>query len=86
MIIALAATGLAALVRALPWPPHLAKRKPLACATCMGWWAAIGVGGALALIHGATWWSAFEVAAAAGLATVLLAQTGLFVTPLDLGP
>lgn len=36
--IAAAAAGAAILFRALPWPRSWLKRKPWACATCLGGW------------------------------------------------
>ncbi len=90
LVLGLAAVGLAALARALPWPAAWLARKPLACPACMA-------GHASWLVLLASWalgaW-AWPGAASAGLlwlamtgaGTVLLAQTGMFVQPFDLGP
>lgn len=79
----LAAAGLAALVRASPWPARWLARKPLSCVACMAghaswvvlgavWLAGIGNNGGLTVTV-LTWLGSTAVAA------VLLAQTGLFV-------
>lgn len=40
LMLAVANTGLAMFVRALPWPRDWLDRKPLACPVCMNGWAA----------------------------------------------
>jgi hypothetical protein len=83
LILGLAATGLAALIRMAPWwPPAALARKPLSCVICMGAWCALAVG-ALAvaadiialprILPGLFVWLA-----SSGVAAFLLAQTGLF--------
>ena len=43
LLCGLAAGGLGSLVRALSWPAAWKKRKPLACAVCLGGWSAFAV-------------------------------------------
>ena len=78
-----AAAGLGALVRASPWPARWLARKPLSCVACMA--------GHSAWISMVAAWCAGSYAApdfaffvfawigATGVASWLLAQTGLFV-------
>ena len=90
VLLALVAAGLAAAFRALPWPKGVLATKPLSCVLCMAFHATWIC--ELLLAFGAGLWShdahaltLIRVAGATGLATFLLAQTGLFAPPLDLG-
>jgi hypothetical protein len=82
VLYALAAAGLAALIRALPWGPIAKSKKPISCAVCMG-----GHGAWVTLL--AVWmaghWHPLDVPdvvlayfATTGLAAFVLAQTGIF--------
>lgn len=83
VVLSLAATGVAALVRAAPWPAAWLTKKPLACVACMA-------GHASWVVLLAAWWvlgarvtspaeAVFTWLGMTGAAAVLLAQTGLFV-------
>lgn len=80
---ALAAAGLAALVRVSPWAPRLLAMKPLSCVACMAGhasWILMFFAWLSGLASYGTWSYAFLLwLGATGGATVLLAQTGLFV-------
>ncbi len=91
LVFGLAATGLAALVRVLPfWPAAWLRAKPLGCVACMA-----GHGAWITMLGG---WAVGAYAAppiptlilvwlgATGVASYLLAQTGLFVQDFAFGP
>lgn len=90
--LALVATGLACLVRALPfWPTAWLYKKPFACPLCMSFWSTLAACFALAARGTFVGWglldAATALAGAVGLATFATAQTGMFAPPLppDLG-
>jgi hypothetical protein len=82
-IFALAAAGIAGLIRALPfWPQAWKAKKPLGCVFCMGGWCALFV--MLAADIGDLWTYPGLIAAvltwlgATGGAALALSQSGVF--------
>lgn len=87
LLLAFAAAGLAALLRALPWPAKWLQRKPLACPVCMGMHAAL-----LVLLLRGEWPSSWaevslivrEYLALGAVAALVVAK--LFPPPIELPP
>jgi hypothetical protein len=87
-VVGLMATGFGAIVRSLPWPAAALAKKPLNCALCVAFhstWIVLAASMASGVTPPSAHGFAIVGLGSTGLATVLLAQTGMFVPPLDLG-
>lgn len=82
IMFAVAATGLAALVRTAPWKAAWKAQKPLSCAVCMGghasWLVMLAAFLAGSWAPAGLWDAAITFFGSTGLAAFLLAQTGAF--------